>query len=446
MMTDTLSSINPSTGQLIAKISMTDTREIPAIVNQARDAYQTWRQTPISQRAQIVTQAFASLAPLQQALAELISLEMGKDINRSLSEVAGVIHNAQYIADDVASALTATNASSRTQIQYQPLGVAAVISPWNYPMAMAANLIIPALVAGNAVVFKPSEQTPLVAAKMVAMLNQHLPDNLLQIIQGRSELGQTLVEAEVNLIAFTGSMAAGKDIMARASSGLKRLIMELGGNDPMIVMDSADINAAARFAVASSFENAGQMCVATERIYVDEKVADQFEVRVTALAKQYRSGPWNDDSANIGPLVNTDQYHKVKLHISDALAKGATLLTGGAAEAPFIAPTVIANITPEMLLEQQETFGPVVAIARYDDVADAIRRANDSEYGLGAVVFGQQGAREVANQLEAGMVGINQGVGGEGDSPWVGAKQSGFGYRNSIAGHRQFAQVKVLTQ
>ncbi|NRA54013.1 MAG: aldehyde dehydrogenase [Gammaproteobacteria bacterium] len=445
-MTNYISSTNPSNGQLIGQVTMTKSQDLTAIVANSRLAFQQWRKTPVEQRAQIVANAFESLAPMHRDLAKLISMEMGKDGNRSMGEVSGVIHSAEYIAQGVALALKPTNTSNRTQIHYLPLGVAAVISPWNYPLAMAANLIIPALVAGNAVVFKPSEETPLVADEMVAALNENLPHNLLQIVHGRKELGQKLVESDVNLVAFTGSRIAGKDIMARASSGLKRLIMELGGNDPMIVMANADIEAAAGFAVGCSFENAGQMCVATERVYVDEKIADRFEATVVAIANRYRTGAWDDASANIGPLVNARQYDQVKLHISDALDKGAKLLTGGAAQSPFIHPTVISDITPQMLIEQQETFGPVVAIARFSDIDQAISRANDSEYGLGAVVFGQQGALDVANQLEAGMVGVNQGVGGEGDSPWVGAKQSGFGYRGSVEGHRQFAQVKVLTK
>jgi acyl-CoA reductase-like NAD-dependent aldehyde dehydrogenase len=446
-MNNILKSINPSSGELIGEVKITSQDEINEKVVNARTAFNQWKLVPLNERVDIITRAFEALAPMQRGLAKLISMEMGKSGGRSVGEVSSVIHNAEYISSNVALSLRPTNKSAHTEIQYLPLGVAAVIAPWNYPLAMAANLIIPSLVAGNTVIFKPSEETPVVADKMVAALNEHLPENILQIVHGSKDVGQMVVESDVNIIAFTGSQKAGKDIMKRASSGLKRLIMELGGNDPLIVMRNANIDAAARFAVGSSFENSGQMCISTERVYVDGKVADIFEARVKALVANYKAGPWDDREASIGPLINDNQFQKVNHHISDAIDKGAKLLVGNLAQkSPYIEPTVISGITPDMLLENEETFGPVVAIARYENIEEAISRANDSEYGLGAVVFGAQGALDVANQLEAGMVGINQSVGGEGDSPWVGAKQSGFGYRGSPDGHRQFTQVKVLNK
>jgi acyl-CoA reductase-like NAD-dependent aldehyde dehydrogenase len=301
------------------------------------------------------------------------------------------------------------------------------------------------LVAGNAVVFKPSEETPLVADAFVKILNQKLPEGVLQIIHGNEDQGKALVESQVNLIAFTGSQAVGKDIMARAAGGLKRLVMELGGNDPMIVLEDADISAAARFAVASSFENAGQMCTSTERIYVDKKIADTFEKQVVEVASRYKTGPWNMPGVNIGPIINSDQHAMIIDHIRDAESKGARILLGGSQQPErYIQPTVIADLTPEMIMEQEETFGPVVAMSRYTNLEEAVQRANNSVYGLGAVVFGQRHAQSVADQIEAGMVGINQGVGG-GNAPWVGAKQSGFGFHGSPDGHRQFAQVRVMS-
>jgi succinate-semialdehyde dehydrogenase/glutarate-semialdehyde dehydrogenase len=255
------------------------------------------------------------------------------------------------------------------------------------------------------------------------------------------------VQADINMIAFTGSMAAGKHIMANAAAGLKRLVMELGGNDPMIVMADADVDAAARFAVASSFENAGQMCTSTERIYVDAGIARQFEERVLAYARQYRVGPWDQPGVNIGPVVNPRQHQHVLLQLQDARAKGAQFLLGSDDYVlPYIQPTVVTGLTREMQLEREETFGPVVAISHFQHIQEAIQRANESDYGLGAVVFGGAGAPEVAQQLEAGMIGINQGVGGAGGAPWVGAKHSGYGFHGSAAGHRQFAQVRVLSQ
>jgi succinate-semialdehyde dehydrogenase/glutarate-semialdehyde dehydrogenase len=442
-----LASYNPSNGELLGEVPITSVEQIEEIVAQAHVAGKEWRKLPIAERVALIGKAYAQLEPHLDELAVLLCKEMGKDIRRGTGEVSGTILGGSYLAQTAMAALKSADLGSGTLVEYKPLGVAAVISPWNYPLAMANNLMVPALVAGNAVVFKPSEETPLIAKAFVEHLNRVLPQHLLQIVYGDGEQGQALVESNVNIIAFTGSQATGKKIMATAAGQLKRLVMELGGNDPMIVMQDANLESAARFAVASSFENAGQMCVSTERIYVDEKIADKFEKLVAELASIYKVGPWDMPGVNIGPLINATQHGKVVEHIRDAENKGARLLLGGSKQAaPYIKPTVIADMTPEMLMEQGETFGPVVAISRYADIEEAIRRANDSTYGLGAVVYGDKQADAVADQLEAGMIGVNQGIGGSGDAPWVGAKQSGFGFHGSPEGHRQFAQVRVVSR
>ncbi|EFL52566.1 Aldehyde Dehydrogenase [Solidesulfovibrio fructosivorans JJ]] len=440
-----LHSFDPSNDELVGSVAITPLESIGEIVARAHSAATSWKNIGITRRMEMVMQAFAGMEPHMTTLAELISREMGKDIRRANGEVSGTAYSGVYIAQATNEALGPRRLSAETRVEYKPLGVAAVISPWNYPLAMANNLIVPALVAGNTVVFKPSEETPLVAKDYVDILNRNLPEGVLEVVFGDAKQGKALVESDVNLVAFTGSMAAGKDIMARSASGLKRLIMELGGNDPMIVLNDADINSAARFAVASSFENAGQMCTSTERIYVDAGIADVFESRVVEIARTYRVGPWNEPGVNIGPLVNARQHAKVLKHIQDAEDKGARMLLGGSDQPKrYIHPTVIADMSPEMLLEREETFGPVVAMSRFKNVEDAIERANATDYGLGAVVFGKAEANRVADQVEAGMVGINQGVGGMGDAPWVGAKQSGFGFHGSADGHRLFAQTRVV--
>ncbi|CAM3472878.1 aldehyde dehydrogenase family protein [Parendozoicomonas haliclonae] len=440
-----LKSFNPADGELVGEVTVTPADQIPAVVAQAKEAAKIWRRKTAKEQLAIVEAAYAKAEPHAERLAQLLSMEMGKDIRRSTSEVQGSIFSGPYIGQGVVEALKSRNLGHGTTLQYQPLGVAAVISPWNYPLAMANNLIIPALIAGNTVVFKPSEETPLIAQAFVEILNQTLPEHVLQIIHGDSEQGKALVESDVDIVAFTGSMAAGRDIMQRAAGSLKRLVMELGGNDPMIVMNNANIEAAARFAVGSSVENAGQMCTSTERIYVDERIADRFEQRVVELTSSLSVGPWNQPGVNVGPIINERQHNRIVEHIRDAEVHGAKVLLGGSNQPErYIQPTVITGLTKAMRMESEETFGPVVAISRFTNIQEAIERANDSIYGLGAVVFGGQGAEAVAEQMEAGMVGINQGPGGAGEAPWVGAKQSGFGFHGSAEGHRQFAQVRVI--
>ena len=440
-----LVSFDPSTGAVLGDVPRADAKVVKNTIDKAHAATEHWRSFSLNERLATIQNAYSKAESSLSQLAELLSREMGKDIRRSTGEVQGCIWGGPYIAASALDALTTRKTEGAT-IGYSPLGVAAIISPWNYPLAMANNLIMPALMAGNSVIWKPSEETPLIAQEFYNILYKYLPPDLIQIIHGEGDVGKLLVEGDVNIIGFTGSQASGKDIMARAASSLKRLVMELGGNDPMIVMHDANLNAAAQFAVASSFENAGQMCIATERIYVDEKIATEFEQLVVAIARLYRVGAWSQDGVNIGPIINRNQHAKIAAHIKNAVDSGGRLLLGEVEQQPpYIMPTVISGMTPEMLIEQEETFGPIVCISSYSDIEDAISRANDSSYGLGAVVFGETASKDVANRLEAGMIGINQGVGGGGDTPWVGAKQSGFGYHGSLEGHRQFAQVRVMS-
>lgn len=438
-----LESFDPSTGEVLGAVDRTPVEAVPGIVAAARRTQPGWARRPLVERVGLIEAGAARVANEAEALAELLAREMGKDLLRASAEVYGVTRGAPGIARQAAAALSPERRGSGV-VEYRPLGVAAIISPWNYPLAMANNLIVPALVAGNAVVFKPSEETPLVAQRWVEALQEVLPEGVLSVVHGDGAQGRALVEAGVEIVGFTGSMAAGEDIMRRAAPHLSRLVMELGGNDPMIVTADASVHRAAQFAVASSFENAGQMCTATERIYVDEAIADAFEVEVVRVASRYRVGPWHERGVDIGPIINARQRSVILEHIQDAVDKGARVLLGPDRHPErYVAPTVLTGITPAMRMAQEETFGPVVAISRFADLDEAIRLANDSEYGLGAVVFGGAQAPGVAARLEAGMVGVNTSPGGGGDTPWVGARKSGFGFHGSPEGHRQFAQVRV---
>ncbi|OEE11467.1 aldehyde dehydrogenase family protein [Vibrio cyclitrophicus] len=446
-MSKSIQSFNPSNGELLGEVNNASRDEVVQTIRQSKSAQKVWRKFPINERVRTIIRAYQHLDQYADSLSELLAREMGKDIRRATGEATGAIYMGQHYTEEAHRALNTRKLSGSTELQYRPLGVVGVISPWNYPVMMANNLIVPALIAGNSVILKPSEETPLIAEAFFGELQKHLPEGVLTILHGDRETGEALVEGDIQMIAFTGSKATGQDIMRRAASKLKRLVMELGGKDPMIVMRDANLEQAARFAVAGSFENSGQMCTSIERIYVDDRIAEKFEQRVTEIANMYQIGPWDMPNVNIGPIINATQHGKIVEQLKDAQQKGATFLLGGIEQPDrYIRPTVITGMTPEMKLETEETFGPVVAITRYSNIDDAIERANASEYGLGAVVFGNQGANEVADELDAGMVGINQGQGGSGDAPWVGAKQSGLGYHGSVDGHRQFAQVKVVSK
>jgi len=451
-MPEMLKSFDPSSGEIVGEVPITPADTIPSIVTRAHEANRAWRDIPTAERAARLKQAGQRLVERAEELGVLLSREMGKPRKYGIGEVSYCGSSLPGKIDEIVAALepqVSDGGSIESTVYYDPFGVCGVISPWNYPMSMPQWMVIPALVAGNSVVLKPSEETPLIAQAYADVLNEFLPAGVLQVIHGADAQGKALVQADVQLIAFTGSRTAGINIMGAAARDLKRLVLELGGKDPLLVLDDADITKAAAMAVENSFENSGQMCVSVERIYVAEPVAEAFEQQVAELSGKIKVGAWDDDEADLGPMINTRQREHVIAQIQDAVAKGARVLCGGTDHPPgYISPTVLADVTDDMAIMQEETFGPVACITRFTDIDEAVRRANSGVYGLGAAVFGQDETRAnaVARRLDAGMIGVNKSCFATGDSPWVGAKQSGYGFHGSAAGHRQFAQCRVVTR
>ena len=309
-------------------------------------------------------------------------------------------------------------------------------------------MVFPALATGNTVVLKPSEETPLIAQAYADLLIEHLPENVLQVIHGDEKQGKALVDSDVDLIAFTGSRAAGKHILTAAAGSLKRVILELGGKDPLIVLDSANLEKAAKFAASSSFRNAGQVCVSTERIYVDKSVANRFVDLLVQETGKYTQGNGMDKGTRVGPMINAHQRDHVLHQLDEAASSGAEIKAGGSGHHDlFVTPTVLTGVTHEMSIGRDETFGPVACVSAVDNDEEAVKLANDTPYGLGAVVFGSDDERtaSVARRLTAGMIGINQSVGGARGTPWVGARQSGYGFHSSRDGHRNFTQTRVVS-
>jgi succinate-semialdehyde dehydrogenase/glutarate-semialdehyde dehydrogenase len=451
-MSNMLESRNPSNGEVVGTLPITPADTIPAIVARAHAASRAWREIPLAERVELVAAAGPRLVERAEELGELLSREMGKPRKYGVGEVRFCGSTLAGKASHVAAALepeTISSGSVESIVYHDPLGVCAVISPWNYPMSMPQWMVVPALVAGNAVVLKPSEETPLIAQAYADVLNESLPDDVLQVIHGADAQGKALVQSDVQMVAFTGSRQAGISIMGAAAGGLKRLVLELGGKDPLLVLDDADIEQAAAMAVENSFENSGQMCVSIERIYVADAIAEAFEKRVAELASEITIGSWDDDEAELGPMINARQRDHVISQIDDAVTRGARVLAGGSGHPPgFVVPTVLADVTEEMSIMQEETFGPVACISRFHDLDEAVEHANRGVYGLGAAVFGADEGRAyaVARRLDAGMVGVNKSCFASGDAPWVGAKQSGYGFHGSSAGHRQFAQTRVVSR
>lgn len=447
---EVLESINPATDEVVGSVPVTLTEDIPDIVTRAVAAQHAWGRLSAQKRADILRPAGQVLADRAEELGELLTREQGKPLAEGIGEVRGCGQRMSEEVDEIAEAIRPTILEGdgvRSTVYYDPLGVCAAITPWNFPMLMPHWMVLPALVAGNAVVLKPSEQTPMIAQAYADVLNQFLPEHVLQVVHGEDEQGKALVASDVDLIAFTGSKAAGQHIMASAAGGLKRLILELGSKDPLIVLEGADLEQAAQFAARNAFRNCGQVCVSTERIYVQDSIKDAFLARLMHHAQAFRVGNGMDESSTLGPMIHAQQKSHVVKQINSAIHDGARVVfqgeeLGGA----FLSPTVLDGVTHDMDIMRTETFGPVACVASVADEDEAVRLANDSEYGLGAVVFAEQAAAErVARQMTAGMIGVNRGIGGAPGTPWVGARHSGYGYHGGPMGHRQFCQVRVIS-
>ncbi|MCA8960197.1 MAG: aldehyde dehydrogenase [Planctomycetes bacterium] len=453
-MTDELRSYDPATGELVGEVPVTPSDRVPDVVAAARAAQPGWARLSAGERAKCLAPAGERLVARAEELGTLLTREMGKPLREGIGEVRGCGASLASSAAEIAEALAPDHLEDEhtvSTIHHDPFGVCAAITPWNFPLAMPHWMVLPSLVAGNTVVLKPSEETPLIAQAYVDVLNEVLPPDVLHVIHGADDQGKALVGASVDLIAFTGSRETGAAILAAAALGLKRVVLELGGKDPLIVLDDADIEAAAQFAVSNSFRNAGQVCVSTERIFVAKEVASALLDRMTALLGELSVGNGMTDGTRVGPMISARQRDHVRRQVDDAVSRGARVVaqavyTGDHADR-FVPPIILTDLDDDMDIMREETFGPVACVCAVDSVDEAVRRANDTPFGLGAAVFGGDRARalDVARRLDAGMIGINKGCGGAAGSPWVGAKQSGYGYHGSKAGHRQFAQARVVS-
>jgi succinate-semialdehyde dehydrogenase/glutarate-semialdehyde dehydrogenase len=444
-----LESINPATGEVVGSVPITPTDAIAGIVEKARTAQKSWNELGLDKRIEILRPAAKRLAEKAPEIGKLMTSEMGKSTPEAQGE-------ASYTADKFATELEEAadafapeiieDESVKSTLYRDPLGVSVAITPWNFPELMPQQCILPSLVAGNTVIFKPSEDTPLTGQAYADVLNEFLPEGVLQVVHGADDQGKELVDSDINLVAFTGSRAVGAKILTACGPDLKRVILELGGKDALIVLDDADLESASDFAVHNSFRNAGQVCVSTERIYVHEKVADDFEALVIEKTKALKQGDPTDESVNVGPMVHSSQRDIVLAQLEEALNDGAALRCGGGSHDNYIEPTVLTGCNHDMRIMHDETFGPICCIQRVSSDEEAIQLANETPYGLGGAVFGEtEHAIKVARKLTPGMIGVNKACGGAQGTPWVGACQSGYGYHSGRDGNRQFTQVRIVS-
>jgi len=440
-----LVSHDPSTGEEIGRVPLLDADDVAAAVNRARAAQPAWAKLSYRERARFILRAREIVLAQLEEIAKLISRETGKPASEAISmEIVPTLDLMHYFAKHTAQLLDRRridigqyNLMARSSyIVYKPLGVVGIISPWNFPWATPLDEVVMALMAGNAVVVKPSELTPLTALKIASVFKQaQLPDGLLEVITGDGSTGAALVEAGVNKIMFTGSVNTGKRVAEAAAKHLTPVVLELGGKDPMIVLEDADLENAARAAIWGAFCNSGQACASIERCYVQESVAEKFidlVVKETRLLKQDKA---STDAIDVGAMTNERQLKIVEDHVGDAVARGAKVRTGGHrlndSSGWFHQPTIMTGVDHTMKLMREETFGPVLPIMTFKTDDDAIRLANDSIYGLTASVFTRDTSRgrRIAEQIDAGTVMINEVVytHAVAQTPWGGVKQSGYG-------------------
>ncbi len=448
-----LTSFDPATGAPVGSVPVTDPADIPGIVARARAAQPAWAALGPAGRADVLRGVADVFVQRADELGDLLCAEMGKPLKEARGEVRSCGGKGLHAElDEMVAALSPEvlqDGRTYTELLHEPFGVAAAITPWNFPIAMPHWMVLPSLMAGNAVVLKPSEETPLIAEAYADVLNAVLPPDVLQVVHGADDQGKALVAADIDLVAFTGSREVGKLIAEAAAPRLKRLVLELGGKDPLVILDDADLGKAVRFAVRNSFRNAGQVCVSTERIYVHEDVADAFEEAFAAGAAALTVGKGTDEGVDVGPMISERQRDHVLAQIDDAVAGGARVLAGGTGHrGQWVQPTILGVDDHGLDVMRRETFGPVACVVRVADDDEAVRLANDTPFGLGAVVFGgdEERAWGVARRIDAGMVGVNRGVGGAHGSPWVGVKESGYGYHGGRDGHRQFAQARIVSR
>ena len=455
-------SVNPATGEILREVECASESDLFAAVSRARAAQGAWAELGLRRRMALVRKFQANLHAHKSEIADAITREAGKPVAEALvTEVLVVLDAARFLIDNAWRLLQdelvphgnlATKLKSGRLVR-EPHGVIGIISPWNYPFSIPATETLAALIAGNTVVLKPSELTPLVALELASLLHAAgVPEDVFQVVVGDGSAGAALVRSPIDKLVFTGSVATGKRIAAAAAERLLPVVLELGGKDPMLVLDDADLDVASSAAVWGAFVNAGQTCLSVERCYVHQSLYEKFLAACAEKTKKLRVGHGEDRETDIGPMIHERQLKIVEAHVEDAKARGVRIFAGGTRFLEqgknFFHPTVLADVTHDMRIMREETFGPVLPVMAFDTDDEAVNLANDSEYGLAASVWTRDRPRgeRLARRIHAGTVMVNDVVScfGISEAPHGGVKASGVGRTHGRFGLDEMVRLKYL--
>lgn len=450
---------NPASGERLGSVPDMGADETRRAIAAAQAAQPAWRRRTAKERAGVLRRWYELILQHQEDLARIMTAEQGKPLTEARGEIAYAASFIEWFAEEAkrvyGDVIPGHQPDKRLIVQKEPVGVTAAITPWNFPSAMITRKAGPALAAGCAMVLKPAPQTPFSALALVALAEQAgLPAGLLSVVtagvdNARAVGGELCANPVVRKLSFTGSTAVGIQLMQQCAPSLKKLSLELGGNAPFIVFEDADLDEAVEGAMISKYRNAGQTCVCANRIYVQDAIYDVFAEKLAAAVRRLEVGDGMREGVTTGPLINAEAVSKIQRHLQDALDGGATLLAGGKPHALgglFFEPTILTGVDSSMLIAREETFGPVAPLFRFDDEADVIRQANDTEFGLAAYFYARDLSRvfRVAEALEYGMVGINTGLISTEVAPFGGMKASGLGREGSKYGIDEYLEIKYL--